>query len=229
MKTFSEFVDSMVVETMRPDRIITIAEALNATIREIHFNSANGPYTGPVRFSENLVEDTFTASGEAPYVWPIPNHQNFMDISAIMDTRSRKAVAYRTPGTLQPRGTDFTPAGSWYRSGPTIVFDNIRVGVPLAIAYYTYLPRLTYFPVGSRVIQENLDTGEYELVAGGGVPTEEQIAKESNWMIQRHLSALRQGILAKLYIQLNDLERGRLAYSAFETAKSGIQIVEATE
>jgi hypothetical protein len=88
-----------------------------------------------------------------------------------------------------------------------------------------FVKTLAYKTANQRTIEYDKDTDTYSLV-GGGTPTEEQLEVETHWLLQRHGECVKEGTRAKLYKRLADESRARMAFSAFESMRTGVTLNE---
>lgn len=226
MATFSELVDSLVSELHRPDRLASIAQAVNATIRELHFATKE---TGghPLKYLDNLQELTLQPT-QAATVWDLPSPSTFCAIEAIRCTARGINLAEVRPSQLESAVLSPRFRASYYRSGQSLAMSNLIPGSKLLIAYYTYLPALTYYPVSSRGIV-SVPGPELRYVTtnpAGESPNANQLAAETNWMIDRHEQVIRAGVLARHYNAINDLDRAARHFSAYDSARISMQRAE---
>jgi hypothetical protein len=231
MFTFSGLVDHIVQLTSRPDRRDLIVTALNSTIRDMHIRpaGAGSPMGSPVKYYENMVEVEFTpVAGVSPVLWPIPKPGIFMALSAMRCSIRQVNFRERSPSSLIPLERDYAAQGIYYKTGAQYAIAGAIPGVPLHIAYFTYLPALAYIAPADRLVQ--VIDSEYRLVAlpdtEPDVPT---LTLETNWLLARHWSALLEGTVSRVYRALNDLDRAKIAYSAFSSLQAAIQSTEAHE
>lgn len=230
MFTFSGLVDHVVQLTSRPDRRDMIVTALNSTIRDLHMRPVSGvsPLGAPIRYAENMVEVEFIATSDVPLLWPIPKPGIFMALSAMRCALRQVNFMERNPSSLIPLQRDFAAVGIYYKTGAQYAIAGAIPGAPLHIAYYTYLPALSYKPVADRLVQ--VIDSEYRLVAlPDAEPDAPTLAAETNWMLARHWSALLEGTLSRVYRALNDLDRSKIAFSAFTEQRAVIQSTEVHE
>lgn len=224
MTTFSAFVDKLVIETSRPDRRASLADNTNSVIRELHFKNLPGSGAG-VRYSDNLVEEYFTPT-TTPVIWPITRPNLFMGLEAIYDPIRSIHFTERHPRNIRSLESDLEAMAIYYRTGAAYTLGGALSGVELLVAYYEFLPALKYVIPPLRQIEDN-DSAGY-VWSGVGTSLEEGLALETNWMLDRHESVIREGVLSKHYRVLNDLERARMFYSSYETMRAGVQLQEAT-
>lgn len=215
MTTFSQLVDSMVVELQRPDRLELVVNSLNQVIREIHTMPGGGSNT---LYDANRYEEQFILTGSSPHLWSLPSATRFQRLDAVFSERNGDYVTERKPRVS--RGFD-APRAFWYRSGPQIAFGGLYEGDVLGLSYFMFPRRLAYQPLESRQVTYDSSTDEYKTPAGGE-PTESQMDAATHWVLQRWPDVLAQGIRAAVYRANGDTDRSRTAYSAFEQARLGL-------
>lgn len=221
MSTFSELVDRIVAERQRPDLRIAAASYVNQVIRQVH----SRPNTGSsIRFDANRLEHSFTLAGNPPYVWPIPFASRFQSIEAIYNRTVGVYHKERNPSVIHNTFSQPFHEYKWYRSGPTIIIVNALEGQIIDLSYHEYPRPLAYKAVDARVVTYDYDTDAYVLVAGGGEPTEEQLALETNWLLQRWTTLVEEGTRAALFRNTGDESRGRLSYSSFQEQR--LQLIQ---
>ena len=226
--TFSSLVDSLIIELQRPDKRDLITSSLNGAIRDLHLRPADRAGAAPVRYAENMVELQVTLTPPAPFLWQIPSPATFMGIEAMKFTGTNDFLSERRPSTMRNLATDFTAKARYYRSGSYYAFDGVWESQQLDIAYYTYLPRLFYIDPALRTIVWDASQGMFVREIDMLPPTEVQLAKETNWALERHAETLRAGVKAKVNLATNNLEVGKIHYSAFESGRAGVQSAETT-
>ena len=230
MFTFSGLVDHIVTLTSRPDRRDMIVTALNSTIRDLHMRPVSGvsPLGAPIKYAENMVEVEFIPTADVPVLWPIPKPGIFMALSAIRCSLRQVNFMERNPSSLIPLRDDYSAVGVYYKTGAQYAIAGAIPGAPLHIAYYTYLPALSYRSVNDRLV--TVIDSEYKLVAlPDADPDAPTLALETNWMLARHWAALLEGTLSRVYRALNDLDRSKIAFSSFSEQRAVIQSTEVHE
>jgi len=224
MTTFSQLVDRIVTELNRPDRLAACADYVNAVMRELHFRRSSG---SPICYDANRVEDQLVLLGSPPYTWPIPTPSRFMQMEAVYCPVRGIYLPQRTPShNRKLRQNDLWRDAYWYRSGNSIAFSGLDENTEIQLSYFTYAKSLPYLPAQQRVITYNLATESYELLAGGGPPTEEQVDAESNWILQRWPTVVAEGARASIFRNTGDTDRAPMAYSAYESLRHGMQLAE---
>lgn len=214
--TFSQLVDDLALEVKRPDQRDNIATYVNQSIRELHSRPAMNVI---VKFDANRVEDQQTVAMTNPWLWMIPSVTRFIDIEAAFLPEYGIYVPKRNPRIA--REFSFEPNSDiyYYRSGSTYAFAGLGVGTLVDLSYHMYPQYLAYKEVNTRVVKYDPESDSFVLIADGGVPTDEQLALEVNWPLERWADTIRQGARAKLYGRLGDMERSRTAFSAYESMR----------
>jgi hypothetical protein len=221
MTTFSRLVDDIVTELKRPDMRASIASYTNQTLREMHFRPN---LNVPVLFDANRYEAELAITTELTWLWPIPSMTRFQDVEAIFHVDYGIYLERKNPRiALSP---SFEPHASlyWYRSGNSITIHGVGVGQTALLSYHQFPRTLAYKPetgAGARLIHFDPDTDSY-LLDDNTVPTEEQLELETNWLLQRWGDTVKEGVRAKTWKRLGDMERTRIAYSAFESMRTSV-------
>jgi len=218
MTTFSALVDDIVQERQRPDMRAAIARYVNQTIRELHIRPGNG---APIRFEANMVEVEVLLTGSAPYTWDIPEAQRFMDVGAVYHKNYGVYMPRKIPSVS--RNLQMEPLSNlyWYRSGHTLAFSGVVEGHTIQLAYYLYPRNLPYLLAADREVIHDVEADAYTTPLGA-TPTEAQIEKETNWILQRWPMVVAEGTTAKVFRILGDDTRSRTAYSAYEQIRLGM-------
>ena len=222
MTSFSQIVDELVAETLRIDLRPVIADYLRQTIRDMHMDSDKKM---PVFYPDNRKEEQVSLSGvtdENVFVWPIPAVTLFQQMEAIYYRSYGVYSVEKKPSIAKNRG-QFDPNSQyyWYRVGSNLCLANPgKDGSLIDISWFEYLGSLAYYAPALNPATYNMETGLYTILAG--YTEAEAMAKSTNWMIQRHGDTLKEGLRAKVYKRLADLDRARLCYSQFETARQAI-------
>lgn len=221
MTTFSRLVDDIVTELLRPDMRATVASYTNQTIRDIHFRPGS---QSPILYDANRYEDELTITTDGTWQWMIPSNTRFQNVEAIFINELGQYVKPKNPRIALE--ASFQPFANlyWYRSGPVIAISGIASGYSGLMSYHMFPRTLAYKPAsgtGARLIEFDPDTDSYKLI-GGGVPTEEQLELETHWLLQRWGDTVKEGVRAKTWKRLGDMERTRLAFSAFESMRTAV-------
>lgn len=227
MTTFSQMIDELAIELLRPDLKVTMEAYANQTMREMHSrtDTRNGIF-----FDENRKEVQFMVVDANPCLWSIPVVQRFQGLEAAYCPDVDVYFMTRTPSRAF-KVTDVPFAEYYmYRTGPQFAFNGIQAGMNLKLSYFEYVPNLYYKMPANRVVTFSKDLDAYVRTSGGGTPTDSEMASETNWMLQRWDSVIREGVRAKIYKRLSDDSRMRTAYSAYNDGRlSLIQSEPTTE
>ena len=227
MTTFSQMVDNIVTETLRPDLRATIASYLNQTLRECNFKAGN---SAPVYFDANRVETSEVTTADGTFVWTIPNAARFAAMDAIYISELGIYVKEKTPRTAFEIGLNSSDEYYWYRSGRDIAIAGLKSGWTIKFSYWLYPQPFAYVAASARTVIYNESTGEYETaVAGvgdGGTPTQAQLDSVTMWLLERWPDLLREGLRSKIWRRLADESRARMAYSAYNENKTMLWLGE---
>lgn len=222
MTTFSQLIDDVVLEHLRPDLLVTITSYANQTIRELHSKPRD---SAPLLFHSNRVELEYTTVAE-PAVWEIPNVTRFQRLETAYLPVIGEYVRERSLSKLNDY--DNYVKYAWYRSGPTIAFTNLVTGTEVQLAYFEFPRNLPYIAPASRTVTWSELTESFSFT---GTPTDEQketiLALNTNWIIERWGEAVvKQGIRSKVFARLGDADRSRMAYSQYESMREQMQASE---
>lgn len=185
---FSELVDTAVHTAGRPDAVADIARILNEVMRNLSKRSD---------FDDDAVEEVVYVSGtRGSVVWtPSVGRSRMRREEFIIDGCGCTPVRVKPSRRIQT-----VPGPYYYQSGDSYVFD--RCCNPLRIFYYAYQPWLLYFAKGSRPAQFDIEQGQF--MTGTAPATEADIAKVSNWMLERHNSYLLHMTLNQFFASKQD-------------------------
>lgn len=229
MTTFSQLVDAMVAETRRRDLKIEIEAYVNQTIRDCHFNEDNRSL---VLFGENRREAITYADADESHVWPIEKPQLFAQLEVIHCPDVELDAVLRNPAQMNTRD-NINGNPLYYRTGPTIAISGFgQTDSPIHISWFAYPRRLTYYAEGLRPMTWNPATEVKSYHADYAATAQlRETADEltTNWLLTRWEDLIREGVRAKLYKKLNDSERMRSAYSAFESNRRAMVAAETYE
>lgn len=226
MYSFSQTLDSLVEELLRPDLKPAMVNYLNLTIRELHSTRAN-PDTPPVPvgYMSNLVEAELTADEDLGFTWDIPTPRKFQMMESVYYTQFGRYATQRRPSSIM-QFEESVDGGQyqWYRSGDTMVFSNYGGDqAQILLAYFQYLPSLVDYPVASRPAYFSVTDDEWKYHADYDVSDATRLAAYelcSNWMLERHRDTLMQGVRAKVWARLADESRMRTAYSSYQSLRA---------
>lgn len=225
MTTFSQLVDSMVTELLRPDLREQIGKYLNQAIREVHFEPQSN---NAVQFRENFSEIQLTANVETGYTWDYPNPDRFQSVQVVKyDTVwDRDSQVY--PPEVIPSRALANLSQFYYRAGSTFAFAGYGgINGLISIGFYEYPRRLKYYVTADRPAQYDCEDGW--TYHADYVTDEEQAdarLKVSNWMLLRWDTVLEEAVRAKVYKRVSDNDRARTAYSMYLTLRRGLVTAE---
>jgi hypothetical protein len=202
---------------------------LNQTVREIHTFSRDGT---PVFYEDNRLEESVILSGmtvdPGKYLWTIPNLTVFQAMDAVWYGSVGKYAEERNPRVaMLPNLMNPSDPYYWYRSGPQIAFSTPGLdGQEILLSYFAYPRSLPYFAGGTSPILFNRFTFAYEVnpkYTGPTLTYDQAMAVSTNWVLQRHEDSIKEGVRAKAWKRVDDMNRAKLSYSTFETMKTAIQ------
>jgi hypothetical protein len=223
MTTFSQLIDEVATEMLRPDLRTSMASYVNQTIREMHFKPG---IQVPVDFDANRVEDEVTVTTDGTWLWPVPSSTRFQKLEAAWNKDLGIYSRLKSPRVSLEFSNEPDYKVYHYRSGETYAFQGVAIDQILWLAYLMFPRTLAYKAAVDRAVRYDYDTDTYVLVAGGGVPTQAQMDAETNWMLQRWSETIKEGLRAKAYKRLGDEGRMRVSFSAFETMRAGVWMSE---
>ena len=237
MSSFSQIIDEMAVELVRPDIAGMLPSFLNQAIRETHSSTDD---QSPVRFDENRKEIAQTTSSveNNVYLWPIPSTPHFQVIEAVYYPRYGVYAEPSNPRVVR----DLNPNRpndqfSFYRTGPYFAMRGFgQEGDQIYISWFEYPKSLKYYftaarlPAGAtlRPLEYDVETETYTQPAGATMTLEEAKSLTVNWIIERHTEMLKEGVRAKAYKRMGDEFRANLAYAQFKQLLSGMQQAESS-
>lgn len=226
MTTFSQMVDLLLKEIVRPDMVSMLPDYLNQTIREMHTNAQTSL---PVGYADNRVEhiiniDSSVESTDS-FVWPLPDVLRFQMVEAVYYRAWGLYAKQRTPDVARVRNfADPLRGYYYYRSGPNLAFSKPgRVGDKVEVSIFCYPRRLSYLQGTARKVAWNQDLEVFEYRNGGTIL---DLEKETNWLLQRHADCLMEGTRAKAYKRMDDQNRAKLCYSQYEAMRAAVIATE---
>lgn len=222
MTTFSQLIDEVATEMLRPDLRASMASYVNQTVREMHFKPG---IQVPVDFDANRVEEEVTVTTDGTWLWPVPSSTRFQKLEAAWNKDLGIYSRLKSPRVSLEFSNEPDYKVYHYRSGETYAFQGVAIDQILWLAYLMFPRTLAYKASADRAVRYDYDTDTYVLVAGG-VPTQAQMDAETNWMLQRWSETIKEGLRAKAYKRLGDEGRMRVSFSAFETMRAGVWISE---
>ena len=218
MTTFSQLVDDIVTELLRPDLRDTIATYANQTVRDIHFRPSSN---SPILYDENRFEEALQFTTDGTWLWKIPSVTRFQGVESVFLDSPGIYVPPRNPKVaLQVSDQPWADVYQ-YRSGPYITIHGVFVGGTGKMSYHMFPRTLAYKKKAERLIRFDADLDAYVL-ADGSEPTEAQLELETHWVLQRWADTVKEGVRAKAWKRLGEMERTRLAFSAFESMRTGV-------
>lgn len=193
---FSELVDRAVHTAGRPDALEDIAYFANETIRDISKRNDWADDSVEALVAVDPVSRSVVWRPEVTEKRPFRREEFIIDgcgCSPLLVPPSRRMKTH--------------PGSYYYRSGADFVF--VDVCHPLKIYYYAYQPWLRYFAVGQRPAVFNVETLTWNTT------DEAEIARVSNWQLERHNAVVLSGTLARFFASKQD-PRQTVHYSAYE-------------
>ena len=192
---FSELVDRRVHTAGRPDALADLAYFANETMRDL---SKRNDWP-----DDSLGEMVAVPGDTRQVIWePTTDGRPFRREEYVVDGCGCSPKAVKPSARI---GREL--GGFYYRSGQSFVFQNVCH--PVRIYYYAYQRWLYYFPRGERPAEFNVINADW----GGALAAD--IAKVSNWMLERHNHVVYNGTLARFFASKQD-PRQSVHYSAYE-------------
>lgn len=219
MYTFSQLVDSLVLEHQRPDMRETIAGYLNQTIRDVHAKGTAGLLQ---LFGENRREVIFTPPA-APAVWPIPIPAVFQHLEAVYAVERAVYLQARRPHVSLVPSRDPLARYYYYRTGGAYALSGITPNEQVRISYFEYPPYLFYYTHENRPATYDRSAGAYVVNEAWAGTDAEALALVTNWLIERYGETLKEGVRVKLYRRLAATEQATQSYATFEMQRAAIQ------
>lgn len=215
MTTFSQLVDGIVAETLRPDQLTSIVTYTNQTIREVHTRPATNI---PILFDANREELELTVNAD-PFIWSLPSVTRFQKLEAAYVPELEIYIEQRSPRII--RNFSFEPYSElgYYRTADTYAFMGVEIGFHLWLSYFQFPRTLAYQPKPR--VEYDPVTDSYKQPNGSDA-TPAQLELCTNWVLQRWADTIREGVRAKVWKRLSDDSRTRMAYSAYTSAQTGL-------
>lgn len=226
MTTFSQLVDAMVLEHLRPDLLTTIVSYVNQTIREVHMNEKSGL---PIYFESNRDEDEITVL-ELPALWPIPSVPRFQAVEAIFYSDINVYAKRRAPIKTQLEHT--FGSAFWYRTGAQIALSGVVEGSTVKISWFDYPRQLAYYTAANRPAVWNVESQTFSYHADYNSTDElKETARElsTNWLLQRWEMTIMQGVRNKIHARLGEPERAKTSYSLYSALRMQLVNSESME
>jgi hypothetical protein len=221
--TFSQAIDDLVAETRRPDMKAILGDYLLQTIRELHVDTKSGSVGRALKFPDNLVEDELTADAETGFTWAIAAPHRFQLFESAYYENRGLYSRNRSPSSAFAFSEEINGDVYHYRSGNYFCFSGYGgLDAIIKIAYYQYPARLTYYSAALRPAVWSDEAQGWTYLDSYDITDETRanaVALVTNWMLLRYPDLLKEGTRAKLYKRLNDPDRARMAFSAFESMK----------
>lgn len=226
MYSFSQIIDDIVEELIRPDLIPAMGNYLNLSTREMHFTmDAQNPT--PIGFKSNLQELEVIANADNGFTWDILTPRLFQMMEAVWYANYGRYATERRPSSI--RQFDESVDGGqfgWYRSGDTLAFINYGGNwATIQLAWFEFLPNLRYYLPADRPAYWDDETQSWLYKANYDInPTTRAtaLALSTNWMLQRWRDVMMQGIRSKVWARLGDDVRMRTAYSAYQALRPAL-------
>ena len=219
MTTFSQLVDDIALELLRPDLRSTIASYVNQTIRDVHFRAG---VNSPILFKANRFEELLVATNDSPWLWTIPSVTRFQKLETAFNPELGILLEEKSPRVMKGYSVEPYAAYGYYRTGESYAFAGLSNGHTIYVDYFMFPQGCKYLASADRIVIYDFDTDSYERVGGGAPLSDSELAKETNWVLQRWEHVVKEGARAKIWKRLGDDARTRTAYSAFEAARTGL-------
>jgi len=223
MTTFSQLVDDMILELVRPDLRGQMASWVNQTIREMHFKPGQNQ---PVAFHANRYERSDAVDSDNGWIWQLPSATRFQKLETLYSVVRGLYIPSKSPSISKDYSTEPWSDLYYYRSGPVISVAGVGSGDTLLSTFFMFPQNHAYKLPADRVVKYDVDTDSYVLIAGGGVPSETQMEIETDWILQRWTEVVKEGIRAKAWKRIGDGDRARMAFSAYENLRAGVWLSE---
>lgn len=218
MTTFSQLVDEVSTELLRPDMRTAIAAYVNQTVRELHFRP-NG--AAPILYDANRYEDDLAITTDQTWLWTIPSVTRFQDVEAIYLDDVGRYVPKKNPRiSLEPSFQPFADL-YYYRGGNTIAVAGVANGWTGKISYFLFPQTLVYQAASARVVSYDAESDSYKL-ADNSAPSDAQLNAATNWMLQRWDTVIRESVRSKTWKRLGDSDRARMSFSSYEAMRLGL-------
>lgn len=219
--TFSQLVDKMVQETLRPELRVQVASYLNQAIREVHFDPQTN---GAMKFKDNFTELSLTAGVESGFTWEIANPDRFQAMQVVQYPNVYVDDKESFPEELVPSRGMVGKTRFYYRASGVYVFKGYGgVNGIVNLGFYEYPRALKYYPVDQRVATYD-DVMGWTYADTVVTPGDEALARQmtSNWLLIRWDTVLEEALRAKVYKRLEQTERARTSYSLYTALRRGL-------
>ena len=237
MTTFSQLVDEMAAEILRPDLKRTgaqidggyIASSINQTIREVHSGKGGIAH----RFDANRQEFELIAPSDAVnhYNYPIESFNRFQAAEAAFYPVPNKYAKPAAPGivNINQRGP-IEDLFYFYQSGQYMTFHGFGpAGSKILFSAFYYPRSLVYHLPATRWATYDVELETWTYKDGTGKTNEELQDLSTNWILMRWTDLIREGVRAKVYKRLGDEVRQRTSYSSYESMRAEMQIQEVSQ
>lgn len=238
--SFSNIVDSFIVRTGEAAAITKIVDYTNLVIRECQMRVLHG---------RDLTEIAVAADSTGNLSWEIPSR-----LRVIQTVRYGTQHIYPKmilPGRLLEGQTHF-----YYPSTSSYMFSGLLPYEEVQIAYYTWLPPLSYYPTPeskATLVSQELLSSDYETrpayfdtatdawmylqsdgtTYGTSLSTEALMAaaraKSANWLILNWGSAITCGVLSQYYTSQGDATKSPQYYSQYQQWLNNLKLAATTE
>lgn len=226
MTTFSQLVDEMASEMVRPDFKGVIASYINQTVREVHTGADGTRF----RFHDNRVElEIIVPDGyDDSYVWPISNYTMHQATETVWYDTVKKKASLRTPGKVNLAGSESFDKYYFYPSGPNLCFFGYgKSGALIKVSKLEYPRSLVYRRAqDNRWASYDAESMSWTYNTDLTVTEEEKQLRSTNWIIMRWTELIREGVRAKVYKRLGDQARMGPSYSAYQEARKAFELQE---
>lgn len=223
MTTFSQLIDEVIVQELkRPDFRLVAAAWLNQTIRDVHSKTSS---RAAIFFGENRNEEEFTIPS-LPALWPIASPSRFQKIEAIYASERGVYLTDRLPSVIYTQSDNPLDRFYYYRSGPNIVMNGLVEAEIVKLSYFLLPKMLTYYTEASRPAYWDPIAEEYVVSESFPGTDQEAVALVSNWLLERHGEALKEGVRSKAYKRLDNENQAKMTWSEFESMREAIHHLE---
>lgn len=237
MTTFSQLIDEVYVELVRPDMKGMLPAYLNQTIRELHQNSLTNP-SMPVFYDDNRMEAEVVVTGadvnQGIFLWSIPVTSQFQAMEAVWYAGANVYAKERNPSTARLRTmSSVDDKYYFYRTGPQYAFSCTGGdGQKIQLSWFEYPRTLKYYPNdATRPMSYDVETQTYTRNPNY-TPVQSDAQAQLltvNWLLDRHEDTLKEGLRAKAYKRMGEEFRASRCYSQFENMRSGVQAAESLD
>jgi hypothetical protein len=225
MTTFSQLVDSILLETRRPDLKAEVIRYANQSIRECFFE----PERNTVVFMRSAYREALVIpTVDTGASWDVPNPGVFQGVGAVR----YDSVGGVYAKMLNPGKRFDSEQYVFQHAGDRLVFKGYGgVGGRILIAYYEFCRAHKYYEVAERPASYDVDLGWSYLPAFDIDETTRMTARimVTNWLLMGWNTVLEEGLRAKIYKRLSDDARQRVSYSLWMQQRKGIISTEQAE